>query len=626
MKEASGTLGLARAAGRLVRLPTGHRAGHLGLGTLAPAGLGLLALVLVGPLSAWPGPVALAWIGHAAPAAAMALAAACSAFAASRVRGRDRTGLLLTAGAAGCWSGTQALQAAALSGPTQAGLAVAAAALSLLGTLLLLASIVALLGLDLGGAALARRVLDAVAVVGSLLLACHILVLRHALEREGLGLAGLAFTVVPAAGGAAAMGLALALFPHLPRPRRRLGAAWLAAWTPLVLAGLASALGRADGAGAAPLLGAGWALGGALLAFAAIRWTHVPPETCHPHELGRYCRHPLVVPVAAMALLALDLAGRGSAWSDPVPAIPILLALGVFLAVLARHGLYGGEFRLQAQRIIAAEDARQQELARAREAALRREHELDTARRQHALKTHLLNTASHELNTPLSALRLQLRVHRDQLGRRATPEDRRSLEALDRDVQRLAALVADTLDLARIQSGSFRVNLTALEFAGLAQDVAARMAPLAAQGRVELVLERDGPAWCEGDPARLAQALRNLLDHAIQDAPPGSKVRVAVRSAGGQVVCSVQDPGTGTGTAGPGHPALPPLSVQGEVDPRGGLGLFISRAIVERHGGALGRERHGRGKGSTFTFWLPVGRPAGPAAVQAAALPLASTA
>jgi signal transduction histidine kinase len=591
-------------------------------------GTAFAAFLLSWLVLGWGGHETTAWASNLLQPFAMLLAAVCAAYAAYRTQGRDRLGLGLTSAMAGCWFMAQALYIAVGLGVAASWVSELSNLLFLSGTPLLVASILLLLGQDLSRAALARRMLDAVIVVGSLVVVSYIYILRHSLRLPGLDSIGMAYTYVYPIGDAVAAGLILTLFPLLPRARRRMAAAWVAGWGLLIVADSLYALDFSRGLYTpAALYNAVWVMAEVMIAFAALRWARVAPSRSDAAGLSHYARFPLVAPVAAMILLGADFWMNHEAWRAHFPTIPILLVLGVFFAVIGRHWFYGVEFRMQAQRVIEVENARQRDMAEAREQAIRHEHELEMARKQNALKTHLLNTASHELNTPISALKLQLHLHRDQLGPRATPEDRKSLELLDRNVKRLAGLITDTLDVSRIQSGSFKIKPKAVDLAELAREVVEQVSPLAAKDQVRVELERSGPAWCEGDPARLTQVVYNLVGNALKYAPPGSQVRVAVQAADGQVACSVQDQGIGM-TPEQMQKLFQPFSqVQEEADQRGGagLGLFISRAIMDQHGGSLTCASPGKGKGSTFTFRLPVGQPVVPAAPAVAATAATAT-
>jgi signal transduction histidine kinase len=127
--------------------------------------------------------------------------------------------------------------------------------------------------------------------------------------------------------------------------------------------------------------------------------------------------------------------------------------------------------------------------------------------------------------------------------------------------------------------------------------------------RHQLVLEAPEQLEGEWDPGRLGQVLDNLLGNAITYSPDGGMVRVAVRQEDGQAIISVSDQGLGLrqGDLGQLFQLFSRLETGREI--RGtGLGLYISRGIVEAHGGSVRAESAGPGRGATFTVALPLKR------------------
>jgi two-component system sensor histidine kinase BaeS len=228
----------------------------------------------------------------------------------------------------------------------------------------------------------------------------------------------------------------------------------------------------------------------------------------------------------------------------------------------------------------------------------------DRTRRQ------LLADVSHELMTPLSAIRGYVEtLSMDDLG---LDDDarRRYLDIVNEEAGRLEHIIGDLLDLARLEGGGgvFRTERVSID--QLLERVRHRHGPVVNDKRITLTTERD-PAVDEvlGDPNRLEQALQNLVANALRHTPPGGTVAVDVTAAGDGVAIAVQD-------TGPGIPLehLPHLfdrfykvdeSRAGTEMPSGsGLGLSIVRAIVTRHGGTV-MASNGPAGGARFEIVLP---------------------
>jgi len=171
-------------------------------------------------------------------------------------------------------------------------------------------------------------------------------------------------------------------------------------------------------------------------------------------------------------------------------------------------------------------------------------------------------------------------------------------------IDRLNRLVSDLLDVSRIAAGRFHLERTTTDLVAIAREVVA--AQQATTTRHRLMLEAPPSLPGRWDPDRLAQALTNLLSNAIKYTPEGGEIRVRLWSTDREVCVAVTDPGIGL------RPEDLPLLFQPysrlyrERRARGlGLGLYITRAIVEAHGGRIWAESPGPGRGSTFTFCLP---------------------
>ncbi|MHB8633699.1 MAG: sensor histidine kinase [Thermoplasmatota archaeon] len=235
-------------------------------------------------------------------------------------------------------------------------------------------------------------------------------------------------------------------------------------------------------------------------------------------------------------------------------------------------------------------------------AAYERLQQVDRARAQ------FLNTAAHELGTPLTPLALQVRVVRDRFAATMSPDQARSLQILQRSVERLVALVRDLLDAARLQTSRLRLDVGPLDVLEVARQSAQAFGDVATAAGVELSVAGDGPLMVRADGRRLGQVMDNLLSNAIKFSRPGGRVAVRLQGVGESVTVSVTDDGIGLAPESVGRLFLPFSQVHDTMQvnqPGTGLGLYICRGILEQSGGTIGVSSPGLGRGTTFVVRLP---------------------
>jgi signal transduction histidine kinase len=244
---------------------------------------------------------------------------------------------------------------------------------------------------------------------------------------------------------------------------------------------------------------------------------------------------------------------------------------------------------------------------------------VDELRELDRLKSRFLSMASHELKTPLTSIsglsQVLLRRMRRRLedGPPATEQWMEEqlghierLELLNSQTARLGRLIDELLDVSRIESGKLDFHWAPIDLSALVQEVANRLRLTTMSHTI--VVDLDGITDpVVGDRDHLEQVLDNLVSNAIKFSPPGGTIRVSLRDALSEVVLSVADAGTGI-PAGQ-LDAIFGLFYQAEdpVSRRGGgmgLGLYISREIVTRHGGRIWAESMPN-QGSTFNVALP---------------------
>ncbi|MCA1812665.1 MAG: HAMP domain-containing histidine kinase [Halobacteriales archaeon] len=246
--------------------------------------------------------------------------------------------------------------------------------------------------------------------------------------------------------------------------------------------------------------------------------------------------------------------------------------------------------RSQAEAAQALERAAQTELA-------------ENAQRVEAFRTNLLNIAAHELRTPLTPIRLQVDLLRTSgLNQR----QERVVTVLDRNLDRLANVLSDLLDVSRLESGRFQLQTLPSDLRALAEESLASFGPLAAERGVALELT-GSPVGAMADAVRLGQVVDNLLSNALKFTSAGGRVTVELGTEGGHAALRVRDSGIGIEPADLGKLFQPFSQVHdARSHPKGtGLGLYICKGIVEQHGGTIRAESAGRGQGTLFVVTLP---------------------
>ncbi|HKG90931.1 MAG TPA: ATP-binding protein [Gemmatimonadaceae bacterium] len=219
-------------------------------------------------------------------------------------------------------------------------------------------------------------------------------------------------------------------------------------------------------------------------------------------------------------------------------------------------------------------------------------------------RADVLGIVAHDLRNPLNLISSSstLLLEQDDLP---PAQRRKMLEINQRAVRQMNRLIADLLDATRLQAGRLTLDVAELDARTLVRETDETLRPTAAERRVELRSEPpEQECAIRADEGRLLQVLGNLVGNALKFTPPGGHVTLSARPNGSEVVFSVVDDGPGIPLEH--QPRLFDGFWQGrDGDRRGvGLGLTITKGIVEAHGGRIWLEST-VGVGSTFSFAIP---------------------
>ena len=225
------------------------------------------------------------------------------------------------------------------------------------------------------------------------------------------------------------------------------------------------------------------------------------------------------------------------------------------------------------------------------------------------VKSRFFTTVSHEVKTPLTAIKNALSLIRSQ---RDPSEERQLLDMLQRNADRLNLIISDMLDMSRVESGVLRIRAESVRLSDLVPPILQSLKTKADDADVELALEVPAslPAvWA--DRRRVQQVVTDLVANAIRATAHDGRVTVSARHVAGCIEVSVEDTGIGL-TVEEQRRVFEPFYQVGDSlvgrSPGAGLGLTISRDLCRGHGCEL-RVESAPGVGSRFTFELPVDSP-----------------
>ncbi len=229
------------------------------------------------------------------------------------------------------------------------------------------------------------------------------------------------------------------------------------------------------------------------------------------------------------------------------------------------------------------------------------------------LRDDFLSVASHELKTPITAIKgyAQVLNRNPQLAALGNERVTRSLKSIVSQADRMSLLVNEMLDISRIESGHLQLTLEPMDLVAMCEEVVSQMQILSEQHAIN-VSATERPIFTAADRERIGQVLVNLLENALKYSPGGGDIAVNITREQDRAVVSVSDRGIGIPAEEIAHlfqryyraPNASSRNYGGL-----GLGLYISQQIVRQHGGSIWAQSQ-VGEGSTFFFSLPLSSPA----------------
>ena len=233
-------------------------------------------------------------------------------------------------------------------------------------------------------------------------------------------------------------------------------------------------------------------------------------------------------------------------------------------------------------------------------------HDISDLRRVDRVRRDFVANVSHELRTPLTAVRGYVEALMDEP---IAPEERRKfLEIIERHTGRMERLVRDLLRLARLDAQQETADVHAIDVATLLRTVTVDLSERIEQQKLEVAITvDDAAAVIEADPTKMHDALRNLIENAVNYSAEGGRIELQARIDGDRALLSVGDYGPGVPETDLGRvfERFYRVDKSRTRDPGGtGLGLSIVRHLVELHGGKVSARNRDEG-GAVFTISLP---------------------
>lgn len=225
------------------------------------------------------------------------------------------------------------------------------------------------------------------------------------------------------------------------------------------------------------------------------------------------------------------------------------------------------------------------------------------------LKTEFLSLASHQLRSPLTAIKGYTSMVLEGDFGEINPKAKEAIDRVFQSSQNLTKVVEDLLNVSKIEQGGMKYEMAPFSLVEVAGDMAKDISITAEKRGLKLTFESDNDLDCmvNGDKEKIRQVVLNFIDNSIKYTKNGS-INVSVKKVGDKVIFAVKD--TGMGMTPEIKATLFQKFARGEgarMNTSGsGLGLYLAKEIIEAHKGTVNVDSEGPGKGSTFSFSLDI--------------------
>ncbi len=228
--------------------------------------------------------------------------------------------------------------------------------------------------------------------------------------------------------------------------------------------------------------------------------------------------------------------------------------------------------------------------------------------RERSQRLQFINTLAHELKTPLTSVVSSGGLLLEELSEEPQSPRLRLLENMIHGIDKLQARLADLLDMARMESLGFQLNLELQDIRPLLQNVVRELDPVASEKNQSLTLDvSPSISVVNVDSMHIEQIMFNLVNNAIKFTGEGTKIQITLGQEGPNIIVKVHDNGVGITEEEQVRIFTPYYRIEADRQrfPGLGLGLTVSKQLVEMHRGKMWVESE-LGKGSTFAFTLPI--------------------
>lgn len=229
------------------------------------------------------------------------------------------------------------------------------------------------------------------------------------------------------------------------------------------------------------------------------------------------------------------------------------------------------------------------------------------------LKDEFVSLASHELRTPMTVIKSYIWLLLEGKVGEISEKQKTYLDRTYTSANRLIAMVNDMLNISRIESGRFTVEPKPMSMVSLITEVVSEMQARAAEQQLNLLFETPqiAPPMVNADSDRIKQVLINLIGNSLKFTPKSGSITLSIEQKDGYLITHVKDNGQGI-KAEDMEKLFKKFNMLGgnyltkQTGQGTGLGLYLSKSLVELHKGRIWVESDGEGKGSTFSFTLPI--------------------